>query len=119
MKPDTDGSYNSSLLSSPAPVDDQGCTRHETGCLRGEENDYSPELLWSTPPAQRDVIEKEGDGKSTMVGTGPFILDSFTRHGGLEALLNFRLHFFETGPLLHADNVIAILGLHRLGDVQA
>src|SRR6266699_2342084 len=55
---DTARSHSSSF-SRPAAVHGQGRARHETGCLRGEENDYSTEFLWSTPPAQRDVVEKE------------------------------------------------------------
>jgi len=47
------------LRGCPATVDDQGSTGHETGRLRSQEDDRSPEFLWSTPPAQGDVIEKE------------------------------------------------------------
>jgi ABC-type transport system substrate-binding protein len=56
----------------------------------------------------RDVIDKEGDAKNTMIGTGPFTLESFTRGG--KAVFKKNPDYFKKGlPFLDGVELTGVL----------
>lgn len=57
----------------------------------------------------RDVIEKEGDAKTTMIGTGPFTLESFTRGG--KAVFKKNPDYFKKSPALPYLDGVEVSGV--------
>ena len=56
----------------------------------------------------REVVEKEGDAKNTMIGTGPFTLESFTRGG--KAVFKKNPDYFKKGmPYLDGVEITGVL----------
>src|SRR5215216_1612366 len=57
----------------------------------------------------RDVIEKEGDAKTTMIGTGPFTLESYAK--GTKAIFKKNPEYYKKAPGLPYLDGIELAGV--------